>query len=104
MDVFSKIRLLIGDRMPFRFSRSHGAIEHVNGAYFIQDRGIKLGSIVNEISIGPAAMNDRLRLRTVRNTLKLESADSELCFILTLPDLSSSMPEANSWTSVAQSA
>jgi hypothetical protein len=64
----------------------------VNGAYFIQDRGSKLGSIMNEISIGPAAMNDRLRLRTSRNTLKLESADSELRFILTLPDLISPMP------------
>jgi hypothetical protein len=64
----------------------------VIGPYFIQDRGSKLGSIMNEISIGPAAMNDRLRLRTGSNTLKLESADSELRFILTLPDLSSPMP------------
>jgi pSer/pThr/pTyr-binding forkhead associated (FHA) protein len=104
VDVFSKIRLLIGDRMPFRVSRSHCAIEHVKGAYFIQDRGSKLGSIVNGIPIGAAAKDDRVRLRTGRNTLVLGPANSEIRFILTVPDLSSSRPEADSWTSVAQSA
>lgn len=104
VDVFSKIRLLVGDRMPFRVSRSHCAIEHVKGAYFIQDRGSKLGSIVNGIPIGPAAKDDRVRLRTGRNTLVLGPANSEMRFILTVPNLGSSRFEADSWTSAAQSA
>ena len=104
VDVFSKIRLLIGDRIPFRVSRSHCAIEHVKGAYFIQDRGSKLGSIVNGIPIGSAAKDDRVRLRTGKNTLVLGPANSEIRFILTVPNSSSSRIEADSWTSAAQSA
>jgi CRP-like cAMP-binding protein len=96
VDVFSKIRLLIGDRIPFRVSRSHCAIEHVQGAYFIQDRGSKLGSIVNGIPIGSAAKDDRVRLRTGSNTLVLGPANSEIRFILTVPSLGSSRFEADS--------
>ena len=59
---------------------------------------------MNGIPIGAAAMDDRVRLRTGRNTLVLGPANSEIRFILTVPDLSSSRPEADSWTSVAQSA
>lgn len=87
VDVFSKTRLLIGDRMPYRISRTHCAIEHENGAYFIQDRGSKLGSIVNGIPTGAAAKEDRVRLRTGKNTLVLGPANSAIRFILTVPDI-----------------
>ena len=87
-DVFSKTRLLIGDRMPFRVSRSHCAIEHEKGGYFIQDRGSKLGSIVNGIPIGGNAKEDRVRLRTGRNTLVLGPANSAIRFVLTVPEIS----------------
>ncbi|KRP37674.1 MAG: hypothetical protein ABS34_01760 [Opitutaceae bacterium BACL24 MAG-120322-bin51] len=85
VDVFSKTRLLIGDRMPFRVSRTHCAIEHEKGAYFIQDRCSKLGSIVNGIPIGGNSKEDRVRLRAGKNTLVLGPANSAIRFILTVP-------------------
>ena len=88
VDVFSKTRLLIGDRMPFRLSRSHCVIEHEREGYFIQDRGSKLGTVVNGIPIGGNAKEDRVRLRTGRNTLVLGPVNSTIRFILTVPEIS----------------
>jgi CRP-like cAMP-binding protein len=87
VDVFSKTRLLIGDRMPFRVSRSHCAIEHEKGFYYIQDRGSKLGSIVNGIPLGASSKENRVRLRTGKNTLVLGPANSAIRFILTVPEI-----------------
>ncbi|MFQ3224023.1 MAG: CRP-like cAMP-binding protein [Lentimonas sp.] len=87
VDVFSKSHLLIGDRMPFRVSRSHCVIEREKGAYFIQDRGSKLGTIINGISIGGSSKESRVRLRTGPNTLVLGPANSTIRFILTVPEV-----------------
>ena len=86
VDVFSKSHLLIGDRMPFRVSRSHCVIERVKGAYYIQDRGSKLGSVVNGVSIGGGAKETRVQLRPEENTLVLGPANSTIGFILTVPE------------------
>lgn len=84
VDVFSKTRLLIGDRMPYRVSRSHCAIEHEKGAYFIQDRGSKLGTIVNGISLGNGSKEHRVRLQTGKNSLVLGPANSTIRFVVTV--------------------
>ena len=89
VDVFSKTHLLIGDRMPYRVSRTHCAIEKEKGAYFIQDRGSKLGTIVNGIMLGSGSKEHRVRLRTGKNTLVLGPANSTIRFILTVPEVES---------------
>jgi hypothetical protein len=85
VDVFSKARLLIGDRMPYRVSRSHCAIEHEKGAYFVQDRGSQLGTIVNGTEIGGVAKKNRVGLKVGVNTLVLGPPNSEIRFTLTVP-------------------
>lgn len=87
VDVFSKTRQLIGDHMPYRVSRSHCAIEHEKGAYFVRDRGSKLGTIVNGIHLGADSKEHRVRLRSGANTLVLGPANSTIRFILTVPEV-----------------
>jgi CRP-like cAMP-binding protein len=85
VDLFSKTRMLIGDRMPYRVSRTHCAIEKEKGAYFVQDRGSKLGTIVNGVSIGGGAKEMRARLKVGANTVVLGPAKSAIRFIATVP-------------------
>jgi pSer/pThr/pTyr-binding forkhead associated (FHA) protein len=87
VDVFSKTRLLIGDRMPFSVSRTHCVIEHEKGAYFVEDRGSKLGTIVNGIPLGTDSKEQRVRLRSGANTLQLGRANSAIRFVLTVPEV-----------------
>ena len=85
-DIFSKSHLLIGDRMPFRVSRSHCVIEREKGAYYIQDRGSKLGTIVNDVPLGGKSKERRVQLQTGANTLILGPANSTIRFVLTVPE------------------
>jgi len=86
VDVFSKSHLLIGDRMPYRVSRSHCVIECEKGVYYIQDRGSKLGTIVNEVALGGQSKERRARLRSGENTLILGPPNSTIRFVLTVPE------------------
>lgn len=85
VDLFSKTRLLIGDRMPYSVSRTHCAIEKEKGAYFVQDRDSKLGTIVNGVSLGGSSKESRARLKVGVNTLVLGPVKSAIRFVLTVP-------------------
>lgn len=88
VDVFSKTRLLIGDSMPFCVSRMHCAIDKKKDAYFVEDRGSKLGTIVNGVVLGSNSNAKRVRLQPGANTLVLGRANSTIRFILTVPEKS----------------
>ena len=85
VDVFSKSHTLIGERPPYNVSRSHCVIVREKGAYYIQDRKSKLGTLVNGQLLGLGSEVTRVRLEPGANTLVLGPMNSTIRFILAVP-------------------
>lgn len=84
-DIFSFNDLLITDRPPFQVSRNHCSLNrHATGGYWIQDRGSRLGTIVNGKQIGGGKEADRADLDRETNSVILGTKNSLYSFEITL--------------------
>lgn len=76
--VFATNDLFVDDDPPYQVSRNHCAIERTARGFVVQDRGSKLGTIVNGIAIGEASPRMTAPLRRGENLIVLGSAESRV--------------------------
>ncbi len=90
-DILSHNDLYLEDRAPHQVSRHHCSINgaHDGTAYFVQDRGSTLGTIVNGREIGLDTGENQAPLDLADNEVVLGAAASELRFKVSFRDTAS---------------
>ncbi len=76
--VFSANDLHVDDEPPYQVSRNHCAIERTARGFLVEDRGSKLGTIVNGMVIGEATSRMKVPLRRGDNWIILGAAESRV--------------------------
>lgn len=76
--IFAANDLHVDDEPPYQVSRNHCAIERTPTGFVVEDRGSKLGTIVNGIAIGEASSRMMAPLRLGENWIILGSAESRV--------------------------
>lgn len=81
---FARNDLALPDRQPFRVSRNHCEIDSGEQGLLIRDRGSRLGTVVNNESIGADANVLTAPLHEGENLLLLGADESPFRFIVTV--------------------
>lgn len=81
---FARNDLALPDRQPFRVSRNHCEIDSGEQGLLIRDRGSRLGTVVNNESIGADANVLSAPLHEGENLLLLGADESPFRFIVTV--------------------
>lgn len=76
--VFAANDLHLDDEPPYQVSRNHCAIERTAKGFVVEDRGSKLGTIVNGIAIGEASPRMKAPLRRGENWIILGAVESRV--------------------------
>ncbi len=76
--VFAANDLHVDDGPPYQVSRNHCAIEKTSKGFVVEDRGSKLGTIVNGIPIGEASARMSAPLQAGENRIILGAAESQV--------------------------
>lgn len=76
--VFAANDLYLEDLPPYQVSRNHCAIERTPTGFLIEDRGSKMGTIVNGVALGEGSSKMSVPLRRGENWIILGSPESRI--------------------------